>query len=201
MITKKTAKLLEIIAWIMASVVLGIALIYYNFIDKAPESKIEVGGKLPDFTAAQTYTEKDGVFAFDGENFVFSNQRGKVLVINFWETWCTACIEELPEFDAVQVEYGDSVEVIAIVGTTSTPEYARDWMNKKGWEKVSDEMDWADFSLTLGYMNADDSLALGVTSMLPRTIILDQNGIVVHEQNGAMSKEALDAIIQPLLQN
>jgi thiol-disulfide isomerase/thioredoxin len=198
MLTKKTARLLEIIAWVLAGVILAIALVYYNFIDKAPESGIETGNRCPDFMV-QTYTEKDGVFAFDGEDFVLSRQVGKVCVINFWETWCTACIEELPEFDEIKEEYGDEVEVLAIVGTTSTPEYAMSWMNKKGWETVSKAKDWADFSLTVGYMPAKDAEVLGVTSMLPRTVIVDKSGIVVHTQNGAMSKADLQAIIDPLL--
>lgn len=38
----------------------------------------------------------------------------KVQVINFWATWCKPCVEELPAFEKLQVQYGDDVEVILI---------------------------------------------------------------------------------------
>lgn len=51
----------------------------------------------------------------DGKDFDASALKGKVVVINFWATWCTPCIYELPALEAVYRQYhGKGLEVLAI---------------------------------------------------------------------------------------
>ena len=97
----------------LAAFVMAGALVYYNFIDKAPSQSTET------FTL-ETYTNTDGTFALDGNKVTLADQKGKVCVLNFWETWCQACVEELPEFNEVQEEYGDRVQIYALAGVTSS---------------------------------------------------------------------------------
>jgi hypothetical protein len=92
----------KILAGVLAAILLVGALVYYNFIDKAPVSGAEKGNRCPDFTA-QTYAVEDDSFATGEESFTLSQQIGKVCIVNFWETWCQACIEELPSFNRIRL--------------------------------------------------------------------------------------------------
>ena len=187
-----------LIANIAAIALLVGALGYYNFIDKATVSKAETGSRCPDFTA-QTYKTEGDTFLLSEETFTLSKQSGKVCVVNFWETWCQACIEELPSFNQIQEEYEGQVEVIAIAGVTSTAESAAAWMSNKGWKAYDEQSEWTEFSLTIAYMPTANCVDLGCGGMLPRTLVVDKNGMVAHTQDGAMTHEALQEIIEELL--
>ena len=187
-----------VIANIIAGVVLVGALGYYNFMDKASVSYAQMGKKCPDFTA-QTYTADGDSFLLSGDTFTLSEQAGKVCVVNFWETWCQACIQELPSFNQIQEEYEGQVEVIAIAGVTSTADSALTWLNSKGWKAYDDKSEWTDFSLTIAYMPTANCVELGCGGMLPRTVIVDKEGNIAHEQDGPMTHEALQNIIEGLL--
>lgn len=189
---------LGIAANIAAGVLLVGALGYYNFIDKAPVSGAKKRNRCPDFTA-QTYKADGATFSISDETFTLSEQIGKICVVNFWETWCQACVEELPSFNEIQEEYGDKVEVIAIAGVTSTVDSAMAWMNDKGWTTYDKDSDWTEFSLTFAYLPTESCKELGCGGMLPRTVIVDKSGIVAHEQDGSMTHEGLQEIIEGLL--
>ena len=188
----------KILAGALAAVLLLGALVYYNFIDKAPVSGVKKGNRCPDFTA-QTYAIEDNDFVVGENTFTLSQQIGKVCIVNFWETWCQACIEELPHFNRIQEEYGDKVEVIAIAGKTSTLQTALSWMNNSGWTTFDKESEWRAFSLTFAYLPTETCTLLGCGGMLPRTVIIDKSGLVAHEQDGSMTYEALKQIVGELL--
>ncbi len=189
----------KVAAVCLATVLLGGVIYYYNFVDKAATSGVEKGNKCPDFTA-QVYEVKEESFSLSEETFVLSEQIGKVCIINFWETWCQACIEELPEFNKIQEEYEGEVEVIAAVGSDGlTAESKADWLSGKGWRSYDKESDWAKFSLTFVYLDEESSKNLGCDGMLPRTVIVDKSGIVVHEVNGSMTHQELQNILAGIL--
>jgi len=50
----------------------------------------------------------------DGERFKLSEFEGRPVFLNFWATWCTFCIEEMPDMQRVQEEYGDDLVVIGV---------------------------------------------------------------------------------------
>ena len=189
---------LGLFANIAAGVLLVGALGYYNFVDKASDTVTE-GMWCPDFTA-QTYQVDGDTFSVSGDTFILSENRDKICVVNFWETWCQACVEELPSFNQIQEEYSDQVEVVAIVGVTSTADGAATWMSNKGWTTYDKESDWADFSLTFAYLPAAICNDLGCAGMLPRTIIVNKKGIISYAQDGSMTHEALQNIIEGMLE-
>ncbi len=190
---------LKVASVCVAAALLGGALYYYNFVDKAAVSGVEKGNKCPDFTA-QVYEEKEGTFSLSEETFTLSQQIGKVCIINFWETWCQACIEELPEFNKIQEEYEGEVEVVAAVGSDGlTAESKANWMTDKGWKSYDQESDWTKFSLNFVYLDEETSKNLGCGGMLPRTVIVDKSGIVVHEVDGTMTHQELQNILAGIL--
>ena len=177
----------------LAAVVMAGALVYYNFIDKAPTQST-------DNFAIETYANTDGTFALDGNTVTLADQEGKVCVLNFWETWCQACVEELPEFNEVQEEYGDQVQIYAIAGVTSSKSEIQAYLNGKGWSGWDKEHDWAEFSLTFAYMPYDECLELGYGGILPRTMVFNTQGELIYEHDAKMSYEQLKAVIDSALE-
>ncbi len=188
----------KIAANIAAVALLGGALGYYNFVDKAAQAGAKKGDKCPDFTAQLYKTEGDDFFLSE-ETFTLSQQIGKVCVLNFWETWCVPCIKELPEFNEICEEYEGRVEVVAFVGKTSTPEEAAEWMSEKLWSTLDPDHDWVDFSLPFAYLTAEECAMLGCGKMLPRTVIVDKSGFVAFESDGKMTFDELQKVLDELL--
>lgn len=62
------------------------------------------GDSAPDFTAETA----------DGSTFMLSEQSGKVVLLNFWATWCGPCVREMPAFEKLYSEYGQEIAILAI---------------------------------------------------------------------------------------
>ncbi|MBD5088221.1 MAG: TlpA family protein disulfide reductase [Clostridiales bacterium] len=58
----------------------------------------------PDFTAETV----------DGKTFALAEQKGKVVLLNFWATWCGPCVGEMPAFEKLYSEYGEKIEILAV---------------------------------------------------------------------------------------
>lgn len=198
---KFNAKLLETVAWSVAGVVLCGALAYYNFVDKPIEAEetIGVGVVCPDFTVEYIALE-EGVFKDCDEAFTLSEHQGKVRIINFWATWCNPCIQELPEFSELKEEYPE-IEVVAVASCATNNTELIQWMNDKEYRKVTPEADWTEFVFSFGwYVEADKVWEnLGGKGALPTTVIVNQEGVIVHHQNGKMNLEQLRDIVEPLI--
>lgn len=188
-------KVLEIVAWSLAGALLAGGLVYYNFIDKPVVSGVEVGEESPDFTV-QLYKAEEGEFALSEEEFTLSQYRGKIVVVNFWATWCTSCIAELPDFNKFQEDYQKDVVVLALnYESYETAEFVSGWMDEK-------QPTWKDYSLLFGRYEKDNNVykTLGFTSgALPGTMIVNREGIITYRKDGSMHYADLQAEIAPLL--
>jgi len=115
--------------------------------------------------------------------------RGKIVVLNFWATWCPPCRKEIPHFIEVQKNHKDSTQFvgIAIDDKDSVVEFA--------------EIMGINYPTLLGDMNAIGiSKQLGNSfSGLPFTAIFDQQGKLIHTQVGEILREELEAEISKLL--
>ena len=115
---------------------------------------------------------------------------GKVLVVNFWATWCAPCREEMPEFVRAQNEYG--ARGLQFVGI------AVDQADKV--EQFSKEFSLNYPSLIGGYGAVELSKTLGnKLAALPFTIIVDRQGKIAHTQLGPLKPDKLRAIVNKLL--
>lgn len=149
----------------------------------APEDNtpvgMEVGMRCPDFTAP-CYGESDAVFAL-------ADTAGRVVVINFWATWCTPCCNELPYFQQLHDAYPEDVAVIALHSSLVTDD-VQAYLDRMGYT-----MPFA--------LDADGSViaSLGGSTMLPMTVVLDREGKIVYNQVGSVTYAVLESLIQPLL--
>ena len=126
----------------------------------------------------------------DGRQQAMSQWRGKVLIVNFWATWCAPCREEMPHFIATQAkDGGKGVQFVGI---------AVDRVDKV--REFAQEIR-LNYPALIGGLGAIElSKALGnELAALPFTIILDRNGTVVHTQLGPLKAAQLDALLDRLL--
>ncbi len=184
---------------ICAALLLCGSLVYFNFIDKAAAVGAQKGNLCVDFTA-KTYRAEDGKFTVSEEDFTLSKKNDKVCVINFWETWCGGCKDEMHVFNRIQEEYAGEVEVLAVLGLTSSIEYGASWLSGDGkTEEEKNNYDWSDYSLTFGYLPAESFQALGYTDSLPRTVIIDAEGVITYAEDVTLRYDLLKAEIEKAL--
>ncbi len=128
------------------------------------------------------------VETYSGETVGITSFSGKVTVINFWGTWCPYCIHELPDFDTIASEYADSAVIITVDSDSDAGEaYMRENFPNTKIVTVKDTANQDCFEL------------LGGTKYYPRTVILDEDGVIVYAADGAMSYWALKNIIDAAL--
>ncbi len=116
--------------------------------------------------------------------------KGKVIVVNFWATWCAPCREEMPEFIKAQTEFG--AKGVQFVGI------AVDQADKIAQFEKEIGLNYP--SLVGGFGAMELSKTLGNTLMaLPFTVIVDRQGAIVHTQLGILKPEKLNAVVKQLL--
>ncbi|CAL1238892.1 TlpA family protein disulfide reductase [Candidatus Methylocalor cossyra] len=128
----------------------------------------------------------------NGETRSLAEWRGKVLVLNFWATWCPPCREELPEFQRLQEELGG--QGLQFVGIAiDEPDAVRGFLNEHPvnypiWLGDQDAPAWAD---RLGNRAA----------ALPFSVVFDRAGKSVHTQTGIFPRQQVLEVVRPLLRD
>ena len=126
----------------------------------------------------------------NGKEQPLSQWKGKVLIVNFWATWCAPCREEMPEFVKLQKEYGDrGVQFVGIA--VDDPAKVKQFATELGLNYPA---------LIGGYGAVELSKSLGNSvGALPYTLILDRAGSISRTQLGPIKTADLREIIAQLL--
>jgi peroxiredoxin len=103
---------------------------------------------------------------------------GKVVIISFWATWCTPCLQELPFLDALYVEHG-SDDLVVLAVSTDGPETTAQV------RAISRRSDWSMPVL----LDVDGSVMarLNPRGTQPFTIFVDRQGRIAHTHEGYVS--------------
>lgn len=148
----------------------------------APINQTESGGRirLPEFALPDLY----------GKQRAIKEWQGKVLIINFWATWCPPCLKEMPEFVKLQNEYGSKgLQFIGIAIDEVEP--VKEFINNKliNYPILQGEDQGTKIAHDLG----------NIVNTVPFTVIVDKKGNVVKSHMGELERETLLEIIKPLL--
>jgi cytochrome c biogenesis protein CcmG/thiol:disulfide interchange protein DsbE len=174
---------IQILIWaglVALLVILGLGLF------RAQNPIMKVGSKVPDFTL----TLFDGYQYKQASQVSLASLKGKVVVVNFWASWCVTCADESPSMQAAWKYYSAGDKVVFLgVDYTDVDSKALEFLSK--------------FSIT--YPNGPD-LGTRITPIfnrniaMPETYIVDQAGFLRSEQIGPFQSVAdIRAAIDPLL--
>lgn len=128
----------------------------------------------------------------NGASISLAQQRGKVVVVNYWATWCIPCQTETPQFDSVYRAYKSKGVRFIGVDTKNAPESAvRTWVsnNHISYPIVYDEPGRTALQLGSG---------LPIES-LPFTVLVDRSGRVAAVYLGTVSPKDLEPVLNTLL--
>ena len=144
----------------------------------APKSTLPVLAKAPDFKLA----------TLDGKEVTAASLKGKVVVVDFWATWCGPCVAEIPGYIALQKQYGK--DGLVIIGVS---------VDRGGVDKVKKfvEKNGMNYLVAMG----DDALAeaFGGFEAIPTTFLIDRSGNIRHQKTGSMDHAEYEALVKQVL--
>jgi len=124
-----------------------------------------------------------------GTSVQLSKYKGKVVVLDFWATWCGGCKVEIPWFMEFQKKYKHSG--LAVIGVS---------MDDDGWKVVKPFLKEKKLNYTVVLGNDDLAKSYGLDSM-PMTLLIDREGKIAATHVGMVEKSAFEKEIQALLQH
>lgn len=124
---------------------------------------------------------------FDGGNFQLSDHKGKVIVINFFASWCVSCGEETPVIEKIAHEYPPQTVMFLGIAVDDTEKKAKAFMQKTG------------LTIPAGLDKTGKiKEAYGLYGM-PTTFFIDKNGKISYLHAGIVTEELLKHEIDKLL--
>jgi len=127
----------------------------------------------------------------DGASHRLSDWNGKLVLLNFWATWCGPCREEMPLLDHTGAKWADAglrVVGVAIDDSEAVQQYLRDYPVR--------------YPILIGdSIDPDPSLVFGDTrSVLPFSVLIDRDGKILAQRAGSFTPSSLAEWLQPHLQ-
>ncbi|NLM51374.1 MAG: TlpA family protein disulfide reductase [Firmicutes bacterium] len=138
---------------------------------------LEVGMRAPDFIL------KD----LDGNEVSLAEQRGKVVMLNFWALSCPYCRAEMPDMQQVYSELHSEGFMILAVNISDSPAETAAFMRRHDYTfPVLIDEDWRAGILYEAYS-------------IPKTFLLDRQGVIRHVQYGPLNADTLRTLVKELL--
>lgn len=123
----------------------------------------------------------------DGQRVGLEQLRGRVVLINFWASWCVYCRREMPDMEQFWRDYRSQGFDILALSQDDTPVLAREFIEKEGYH------------FPVAMADADHAAALGGVSRLPTSFLIDRHGRVRHKISGQVHYDRLENLVKPLL--
>lgn len=169
-----------------SKVVLGVTLACVALFSACTGSQSVRASAKPDRDRkpAPNFTLKDA----NGKSVSLADYRGKVVLLNFWATWCGPCGLEIPWFEEFEQQYKS--QGFAVLGVS---------MDDDGWAAVKPYMQ--EHKMNYRVLLGDDSVSqlYGGLDALPTTFIIDREGNIAYPHIGLIGKNEYLSEIQGLL--
>lgn len=140
--------------------------------------RITPPAEAPDFVLQQ----------LDGSTVKLSDLRGRVVVMEFWATWCGPCRYSLPSLDVIAKKYKDREVTVLLINQDETPEVVREWIGHRITAPI--------------LLDAGSHVARQYeVDSIPRLVVLDREGrmLYLHQGYGGGLERNLSLILDGLL--
>lgn len=135
------------------------------------------GKKAPDFTLVDT----------KGNKVSLADYKGKIVIVDFWATWCGPCRRGVPDLVAIQKDYKGKVVVIGIS------------LDQETKDDILPFMEAFEINYPIVYGTQKVTVDYGGVSAIPTSFVIDQNGNIVDKHVGLVSKTTYTKVIDKLL--
>lgn len=143
-----------------------------------PTSGIEGWGDAPDFTLP----------ALEDKDFTLSSLKGKVILLNFWATWCPPCRKEIPDFVELYEKYREKgLEIVGVSLDREKEKVVKPFAEKMG------------INYTLVFGNQEVEKKYGGITGIPTTFLINRKGNIAKKYIGYRAKETWEREIKRLL--
>lgn len=116
----------------------------------------------------------------DGRRFSTSSLRGKVVIVNFWATWCPPCRAEIPDLIALQEKYKDALQIVGVSQDEVPPEQVKAFA-------TAHKINYPIVMTT----NEIERLFPGIQA-LPTSFVLDREGRLVQKHVGMLNPDMIE---------
>lgn len=89
------------------TIVLAMLCLFFSNATRAQTAALKIGDRVPDLTI-------NNVLNYKSNSLKLSDFRGKLLILDFWATWCAPCVAMIPRLDSLQRVFGDQIAIISV---------------------------------------------------------------------------------------
>ncbi len=163
-------------------------------VKKKPARTVQKNAKQGKFPMAPDFTLAD----LDGDWITLNELKGKVVLLNFWGTWCGPCRREIPAFINLTEKYKkDGLEIVGVTLTSGSPSNIRSFADKWGinYTLLTDIEGNETQTVTALYSQATGQRITGI----PTTFIIDREGFIRQRYVGPRSEKIFYKDLEPYL--
>ena len=150
-------------------------------------AKTPQGGNVIRFVRNPDAAPEFKLDALDGKPLSLATARGKVVLLNFWATWCGPCRAEIPDLIALQQKYKDQLQIIGLTVDDDDESTIR--------QVVADEH----INYPVAVASPEVRIRYGGIAALPTSFVLDAQGRVVQKHEGLRDPALYETEIRALL--
>ncbi|HEY8994848.1 MAG TPA: TlpA disulfide reductase family protein [Lacunisphaera sp.] len=123
-----------------------------------------------------------------GKEVSLAALKGKVVVVDFWATWCGPCRQEIPGYIELQKKYGkDGLMIIGVSLDQKGPKAVKKFVEANGMN----------YTVVMGDDKTVD--AFGGFNSIPTTFLINRDGRIVHQKSGAMAHAEYEELVKKAL--
>jgi thiol-disulfide isomerase/thioredoxin len=125
--------------------------------------------------------------SLDGKPLTLANAHGKVILLNFWATWCGPCRAEIPDLIQLQNKYRDRLQILGLVVDDDDQDAIKEFVEKFG------------INYPVAIASNDTRIQYGGIAALPTSFVLDAEGRIVQKHEGLRDPILYETEIRSLL--